>query len=63
MRHPAQSATGGWMMLGLVFKWFPLCEFSILYTSYGEALYSQQKQDWELTVPQIMETEESGEHH
>ena len=22
----------------------------------GEALYSQQKQDWELTVPQIMNT-------
>ena len=54
MRHPAQSATGGWMMLGLVFKWFLLCEFSILDTCYGEAVYSQQKQDWELTVAQIM---------
>ena len=29
MRHPAQGATGGWVMLGLVFKWFPLCEFSL----------------------------------
>ena len=37
----------------------------------GEALYSQQKQDWELTVPQIMnsllpksaEIEESRENH
>ena len=37
----------------------------------GEALYSQQKQDQELTVAQIMnpycqiqtEIEESGEHH
>ena len=37
----------------------------------GEALYSQQKQDWELTVAQIMnsllpnptEIEESGENH
>ena len=37
----------------------------------GEALYSQQKQDWELTVAQIMtpycqiqtEIEESREHH
>ena len=28
MRHPAQGATGGCVMLGLVFKWFPLCEFS-----------------------------------
>ena len=37
----------------------------------GEALYTQQKQDWELTVAQIMnsfcqiqtEIEESGENH
>ena len=36
----------------------------------GEALYSQQKQDWELTVAQIMnsllpqtESEESRENH
>ena len=37
----------------------------------GEALYGQQKQDWELTVAQIMtpycqiqtEIEESGENH
>ena len=28
-RHPAQSATGGWVMLGLVFKWLRLCEFSL----------------------------------
>ena len=26
MRHPAQGATGCWVMLGLVFKWFPLSE-------------------------------------
>ena len=32
MRCPAQGATGGWMMLGLVFKWFPLCEFSLFDT-------------------------------
>ena len=25
MRSPAQGATGGWMMLGLVFKCFFLC--------------------------------------
>ena len=39
--------------------------------NYGEALYSQQKQDQELTVAQIMksfcqiqaETEESRENH
>ena len=32
MRRPAQGATGGWVMLGLVFKWFPLCEFSLFDT-------------------------------
>ena len=40
-------------------------------TKDGEALYSQQKQDWELTVAQIMnfycqiqtEIEDSGENH
>ena len=35
MRHPAQGATGGWVMLVLVFKWFPLCEFSVLDTHLG----------------------------
>ena len=29
MRHPAQGATGGWVMPGLVFKWFPLWKFSL----------------------------------
>ena len=32
MRHPAQGATGGWVMLSLVFKWFALCEFSLFDT-------------------------------
>ena len=32
MRHPAQGATGDWVMLGLEFKWFPLCEFSLFDT-------------------------------
>ena len=32
MRCPAQGATGGWVMLGLVFKWFNLCEFSLFNT-------------------------------
>ena len=32
IRRPAQSATDGWMRLGLVFKWFPLCEFSLFDT-------------------------------
>ena len=27
-----EDATGGWMMIGLVFKWFPLCEFSLFDT-------------------------------
>ena len=29
---PTQGATGGWVMLGLVFKRFPLCEFSLFDT-------------------------------
>ena len=28
----AQGATGGWVMLVLSFKWFPLCEFSLFDT-------------------------------
>ena len=32
MRLPAQGATGGWVMLGQMFKWFPLCEFSLFDT-------------------------------
>ena len=29
MTCPAQGAIGGWVMLGLIFKWFPLCESSL----------------------------------
>ena len=29
MRHPAEGATGGWVMPGLASQWFPLCEFSL----------------------------------
>ena len=36
MRHPAQGATGGWVMLGLVFKWSCLCEFSLFDITWGE---------------------------
>ena len=32
MSSPAQGATGVWVMLGLVFKWFHLCEFSLFDT-------------------------------
>ena len=32
IRSPAQGATGGWVMPGLVFKWFPVCEFSLFDT-------------------------------
>ena len=34
MRHPAQRAIGGWVMLGLVFKWFPFWEFSLFDTPW-----------------------------
>ena len=33
MRYISQGATGGWMMPDLVFKWFPLCEFSLFDTT------------------------------
>ena len=29
VRHPAQGATGGWVLPGLIFQWFPLCEVSL----------------------------------
>ena len=32
MRRPAQGATSGWVIPGLVFKSFPLCEFSLFDT-------------------------------
>ena len=36
MRFPAQGTTGGWVMLGLVFKWFPLCDFPLFDTPQGQ---------------------------
>ena len=41
MRRPAQGATGGWVMPGLVFKWFPLCEFSLFDTPSVSSLVVQ----------------------
>ena len=38
MRCPAQVATSGWVMPGLVFKWFSLCEFSLFDTPWGYLL-------------------------
>ena len=34
MKCPGQGPTGGSVMLGHVFKWFPLCEFYLILT-YG----------------------------
>ena len=42
MRRPAQGATGGWVMLGLVFKWFPLCEFSLFIQEFLMSVFSGQ---------------------
>ena len=36
MRCPAQGATGGWVILGLVSTWFLLCEFSPFDTPQGQ---------------------------
>ena len=33
MEHSAEGTTGDWVMLGLVFKWFPLWELSLFDTS------------------------------
>ena len=41
MKCAAQGATGGWVMLGVVFKWFPLCEFSLFDTPQGKFSGSQ----------------------
>ena len=35
VRRPVQVATCGCVMQGLVFKWFPLYEFSLFDTPYG----------------------------
>ena len=35
MRHPAEGATGGWVISGLVYKWLPLWEFSLFDTPWG----------------------------
>ena len=32
MMHPAQSATGSWVMPGLVYKWLPFWDFSLFNT-------------------------------
>ena len=42
MRDPAQLAIGGWVMLGLVFKWFPLCEFSLFIQEFLMSVFSEQ---------------------
>ena len=34
MRRPAQGATGGWVMLGLVFKCFHLCSISLPFCDF-----------------------------
>ena len=44
MRHNAQGATGVWVVLGLVFKWFPLWEFSLFDTAQGQ--FSDNAGSW-----------------
>ena len=41
MGHPAQCAAGGWMILALVFKWFPLFEISPFDTPWVSSLIVQ----------------------
>ena len=51
MRHPAQGATGGWVMLDPVFEWFPLCEFSLFDTPLDckeiDPVHSEGDQPWD----------------
>ena len=35
MMCPSQGSTGGWVIRGLVFKWFSLWEFSLFDTPQG----------------------------
>ena len=41
MRLPAQGATGGWVMPGLMFKQFSFCEFSLFDTPRVSSLVVQ----------------------
>ena len=49
MRCPAQGAICGWAMPGLVFQWFPFCEFSLFDTPYG--LSSGRSVSWSQCSP------------
>ena len=46
MRHPAQGATGGWVMQGLLLKWFPLCEFSLFDTPQATSNAEEAEVEW-----------------
>ena len=43
MRCPIQGAAGGWVMLGLVFQWFPLCDFSLFDFAFWNAQVGSQE--------------------
>ena len=43
MRHPAQGATGGGVMLGLVLKWFHLSDFSLFDFAFWNAQVGSQE--------------------
>ena len=46
MRIPAQGATGGWVMQGLLLKWFPLCEFSLFDTPQATSNAEEAEAEW-----------------
>ena len=48
----AQGATGGWVMLALIFKWFPLCEFSLFDTPWTSLVALRLKR-----LPAMRETQ------
>ena len=54
MRHPAQGALGGWVMLGLIFKWFPLCGVLIIWYSPGLVLWLSRVSEPVLPLQRLM---------
>ena len=50
MRCPAQGATGSWVMLFLVFKWFPFCEFYLTLPNHLTCLLRNLYAGQEATV-------------
>ena len=58
MKLPAQGTTGDWMMPGLVFKRFPLCDFSLFDNPYGCRLWGRTESD----TTEVMQQQQQQQH-